>query len=98
VIVGDMGGYVIGLDAELIGRACVILGGGRDKVDDAIDPSVGILIEAAVGEEVHAGDAILRIQYRDPMRLQEALPLLNAAVRFGEQPVPKMPLVIDEVL
>jgi pyrimidine-nucleoside phosphorylase len=98
VIAGDIGGYVVSFDAELIGRASVILGGGRDKVDDAIDPSVGILIEAAVGDEVHAGDAILRIQYRDAARLQEALPLLKAAVHIGEKPVPKMPLVIGEVL
>jgi pyrimidine-nucleoside phosphorylase len=98
IVKGAIGGYVIGLDAELIGRASVMLGGGRDKVDDAIDPSVGIIIEATVGDAVGAGDAILRIQYRDASRLRAALPLLNAAVHVGEQAVSKAPLIIDEVL
>jgi pyrimidine-nucleoside phosphorylase len=98
VITGEIGGYVTGLDAELIGRASVILGAGRDKVDDAIDPSVGIIIEATVGDEVRAGDAILRIQYREASRLRAALPLLNSAVHVGEERVPTAPLVIDEVL
>jgi pyrimidine-nucleoside phosphorylase len=98
IVKGAIGGYVIGLDAELIGRASVMLGGGRDKVDDAIDPSVGIIIEATVGDAVGAGDAILRIQYRDASRLRAVLPLLNAAVHVGEQAVSKAPLIIDEVL
>ena len=52
------------LDAGLIGRASVVLGGGRDKVDDAIDPAVGIMIPATVGDAVSAGDPVLRVQYR----------------------------------
>ena len=38
-------GFVTDLDAGLIGRAVVALGGGRDKeVDDEIDPAVGVMI------------------------------------------------------
>jgi len=98
VVMAGAGGFVTGLDAELIGRASVVLGGGRDKVDDVIDPSVGIMITATVGDEVNAGDPILRILYRDVVRLHAALPLLSVAVTVGEEPVTPMPLIIDEVL
>ncbi len=91
-------GFVTGLDAWLIGRAAVVLGGGRDKVDDEIDPAVGIMIAAAVGDAVRAGDPVLRVQYRSEERLEDALPLLMEAVRVGESPRPRVPLIIDEVL
>lgn len=98
VIKADKGGFVTELDAGLIGRAVVMIGGGRDKVDDEIDPAVGIMIPATVGDAVSAGDPVLRVQYRSHKRLEDALPLLMQAVRVGESPSPQAPLVIDEVL
>ena len=91
-------GYVTELDAGLIGRAAVVLGGGRDTVDDEIDAAVGIIIPATVGDAVRAGDPVLRVQYRSEERLEDALPLLMEAVRIGDTPSPRAPLVIDEVL
>jgi pyrimidine-nucleoside phosphorylase len=98
VIKADKGGFVTQLDAGLVGRAVVMIGGGRDKVDDEIDPAVGIMIPATVGDAVSAGDPVLRVQYRSHKRLEDALPLLMQAVRVGESPSPRAPLVIDEVL
>src|SRR5205807_10010840 len=37
-------GYVVRLDAELIGRATMLLGAGRDRVEDPIDPGVGAVV------------------------------------------------------
>jgi pyrimidine-nucleoside phosphorylase len=91
-------GFVTELDAGLIGRAAVRLGAGRDKVDDDIDPAVGIMIAATVGDAVRAGDPVLRVQYRSRTRLDDALPLLSEAVRVGASPMPRVPLIIDEVL
>jgi pyrimidine-nucleoside phosphorylase len=91
-------GFVAELDAGLIGRASVALGGGRDRVDDVIDPGVGIMIPATVGDPVRTGDAVLRVRYRFPDRLERALPLLTQAVRVGDAPPSPVPLVIDEVM
>jgi pyrimidine-nucleoside phosphorylase len=98
VIRANAQGFVTELDAGLIGRAVVALGGGRDKVDDEIDPAVGIMVAATVGDSVRAGDAVLRVQYRSQERLEDALPLLMEAMRVGESPPPRTPLIIDEVL
>ena len=56
------------------------------------------MIEATVGDEVSRGDVILRILYREPPRLQAALPLLNSAVRIGDEPPERVPFIIDEVM
>jgi len=98
VVRADSSGFVTELDAGLIGRAAVVLGGGRDKVDDEIDPGVGIMIPATVGDAVSAGDAVLRVRYRSDTRLEGALPLLTKAIRIGESPRPHAPLIIDEVI
>jgi pyrimidine-nucleoside phosphorylase len=98
VMRAEVDGFVTELNAGLIGRAVVVLGGGRDKVDDEIDPAVGIMIPATVGDGVRAGDPVLRVQYRSRERLEDALPLLMDAMRVGESAPPRMPLVIDEVL
>ncbi len=94
----EAAGFVTELDALLIGRASVVLGAGRDTLDDEIDPGVGVMMSVTVGDAVDMGDPILRILYRDASRLQEALPLLNEAVGVGERPSPAVPLIIDEVL
>jgi pyrimidine-nucleoside phosphorylase len=82
----------------LLGRASVALGGGRDKVDDAIDPGVGIMIRAIVGDAVRRSDAILELHYRDEGRLQAALPLVMSAVQVGAERPTGQKLIIEEVI
>jgi pyrimidine-nucleoside phosphorylase len=91
-------GFVTGLDAGLVGRASVMLGGGRDVAEDAIDPGVGIIIEATVGDRVGKGDAILRVRYRDESRLARALPLIEQALRVAPERRPSKDLIIDEIV
>ena len=98
VVQAGASGFVTGLDAERIGRAVVWLGGGRDTVDDTIDPGVGITIAAPVGEAVEHGDPIMTIAYREEPRLRAALSLLDGAVTIAERPPDRSPLVLEEVL
>jgi pyrimidine-nucleoside phosphorylase len=90
-------GYVVDLDAELIGRAAMVLGAGRNRVEDTIDPGVGILVRAHRGEPVRAGNPILELHYRDASRLDEALRLLRRACAVGDAPPPPQALVLDTV-
>jgi len=98
VVKAESAGFLAGLDAGLIGRATVVLGGGRDKVEDTIDPGVGIMIKAAVGEAVKPGDVILELRYRERARLETALPLVTRAIRVEPEPPPAKPLILEEVL
>jgi pyrimidine-nucleoside phosphorylase len=91
-------GFVTMLDAGLIGGASVMLGGGRDTAEDTIDPGVGIIINATVGDAVQKGDAILRLHYRDDARLRAALPLIQQAVHVGPVRRRGKDLIVDEVV
>ncbi|HZR22153.1 MAG TPA: thymidine phosphorylase [Vicinamibacterales bacterium] len=93
----DRAGYLTRLDAELVGRASVSLGAGRDKVEDAVDPAVGIMITAKPGDAVKAGDPILELHYRDRARLEAALTLAKQAITIGDRQPAAMRLIVGEV-
>jgi pyrimidine-nucleoside phosphorylase len=90
-------GYVTKIDAELVGRASVALGAGRDRVEDPIDPGVGILVRAKPGTPVSASDPLLEIHFRDQSRLDAALTLAELAVQVGDAPPRATPLIVAEV-
>jgi pyrimidine-nucleoside phosphorylase len=93
----ERSGYLTVLDAELIGRATMVLGAGRDRVEDVVDPAVGAVVFAKPGDPVRAGDAILELHYRDAARLEPALHLVGRACRLGDAPPDPQPLLLDTV-
>jgi thymidine phosphorylase len=90
-------GYVAKIDAELVGRASVALGAGRDRVDDAVDPAVGIMVIAKPGDAVHAGDSVLELHYRDRRRLEAATRLASQAIIIGDGRPARGRLIVGEV-
>ena len=97
VVTAPRAGFLSTLDAELVGRASVALGAGRDRVEDSVDPAVGILVHAKPGAELRAGDPVLDLRYRDPSRLDAAAALAARAIGMDDnQPVVR-PLIADEV-
>ena len=97
IVRADRGGFLSRLDAELVGRASVALGAGRDRVDDPVDPAVGIVIKARPGDRVNAGDPVLELHVRDSSRLDRALGLARQAVVIGDQAPTETPLIVGEV-
>ena len=96
-IVAQADGYVSALLAEEIGRAAVSLGAGRGKLDDVIDPGVGIEIVAHVGESVRRGQPVLRVHHRADRGLSDALPLLDRAVQIADEPSAARPVVVERI-
>jgi pyrimidine-nucleoside phosphorylase len=90
-------GHVTKVDAELVGRASVALGAGRDRVEDPIDPAVGILVRAKPGTLVSTSDPVLEIHFREQSRLDAALLLAELAFEVGDAPPPAAPLIVAEV-
>jgi len=76
-------GQVMKMDAGLIGRACVALGGGRSMAADTIDHAVGFSGVAKVGSTVRAGDPLLVIHARDADRLAVAIDFVSRAVEIA---------------
>ena len=90
-------GYLVRMDAGLVGRACVALGAGRDRVEDPVDPAVGIVVNARPSDRVAAGDTLLDVSYRDTDRLDRALELIGRAIVIGDEPPVPRPLIVGEV-
>ena len=72
-------GVVKKMDAETIGRASVLLGGGRQKATDSVDFAVGFSAIKKVGEKVQRNEPLLMIHAREEASLEAILPLLKKA-------------------
>ncbi len=75
-------GTVAGADADLIGRAALLLGAGRRATSDAVDAAVGLDRIRARGARVAAGEPLARVHARSPEAAREVFPLLREAFRF----------------
>ena len=91
------GGFVTDIHAEHLGRASMRLGAGRTRVEDVVDPAVGIVVCAPVGAEVRPGDPLAEVHYRSDTGLPAALDLLREAWTMGDQPPPATPLLLDTI-
>jgi pyrimidine-nucleoside phosphorylase len=86
-------GYVTSIRCEQVGVASMLLGGGREKKEDSIDPAVGIVLEKKVGDRVLAGSVLCTIHYNSDERKGEALSLLADSFVIGAVAPPARPLV-----
>jgi pyrimidine-nucleoside phosphorylase len=77
-------GVVTRMDAELVGRAAVMLGAGRDRADADVDHAVGLDVDAPVGTRVSAGDPVITIACDDAARIAAARALLDQGIDIRE--------------
>ncbi len=90
-------GFIVGIDAEGIGRASMLLGAGREQLDTPIDYGAGILLRATVAEAVTAGQPLAQLRVGRHARLEEAAALARSAFDIGDAPPPARPLIYDVV-
>src|ERR1700693_1922115 len=84
-ITSPRAGYVSTIFAEDIGVASNMIGAGRDKKEDTIDPAVGIILEVKQGEKVDAGSVLCRLYYTKEERVDEAAEMVEDAFRISAQ-------------
>ena len=87
-------GYLAALQCERVGTACVILGGGRERKEDSVDPAVGIVLHKKVGDPVSSGEALATIYYNAEARAARAQQLLDESFQIADSPIhEKRPLI-----
>jgi pyrimidine-nucleoside phosphorylase len=91
-------GYVASLQCEQVGTACVILGGGRERKEDSVDPAVGIVLHRKVGDRVAAGEPIATIYYNSGSRVERAQQLLEESCGISDSPPSEKRLLIHRVI
>ena len=88
-------GYLKSVKTEEVGKAAMILGAGRAKKSDRIDPAVGIWLKKRIGDKVSKGEPIGVIHSNDKDKTEEAKKCLLEAYTIGEEKPVSPPLIID---
>lgn len=88
-VLSQASGYVEKIESEAVGTACVVLGGGREKKENSVDPAVGIVLHKKVSDRVAARDALCTVYYNDEARMARAKHLLQESYSIGDaMPLP----------
>ncbi|MGQ9632313.1 MAG: thymidine phosphorylase [bacterium] len=93
----DRNGRVEAMDTRAVGLAAMILGAGREKQGDAVDPAVGLTIEKKLGDAVERGEVLVRLHVRGRSRVDGALKLLRGAYTIGDGGAEPPPLIKSRV-
>jgi pyrimidine-nucleoside phosphorylase len=84
VYVAPRAGTIVAIEPRTIGRAVVQMGGGRQRVEATVDPTVGFVISARPGQRVAKGEPLASIYARDDAGLALGHGALDRAVRIEE--------------
>ncbi|MDQ2936252.1 MAG: thymidine phosphorylase [Acidobacteriota bacterium] len=90
-------GFVTKINTAEVGHAIAAIGGGRVRIDDAIDPSVGFVTDVKLGDRVTADASLGTIYCRDASKAREAAQRMQAAYQVGDRAAEIPPLVREVI-
>ncbi|MCX8053499.1 MAG: thymidine phosphorylase [Armatimonadetes bacterium] len=82
-VISPVSGVVESIDGAAIGRASCILGAGRERIEDTVDPAVGIVIEKKLGDRVVRGDCLAVIHANNMDRVPLVRQMILGAYSIG---------------
>jgi thymidine phosphorylase len=88
----------VSLEAEAVGRAAVVLGAGRARMEDRVNPAVGIEVIAPHGSAVRAGDTVFIVRHDGSERWPAALRILDQGLSILPAVPSARPLVLERVV
>ena len=91
-------GYVTAILCEQVGTACVILGGGRERKEDSVDPAVGIVVHKKIGDKVSTGEPLCTIHCHSDAQAARAKTLLEESYRIAVAPPAHRPSLIHRAI
>lgn len=87
-------GYVSKIDALAIGHAAMLVGAGREKITDTINPRVGVVLNKKVGDYVNENETLATL-YSDGNNEKEAIEMIKKAYSYADFEIePKLILEI----
>jgi pyrimidine-nucleoside phosphorylase len=90
-------GFIARVEPRAVGRGIVALGGGRQRVDDPIDPAAGFVITAKPGDWVEQGEPLATIFARDAAGVETGRAALREAIAIADEAEPPLALVSHRV-
>jgi pyrimidine-nucleoside phosphorylase len=97
VVMAAQSGYVTRIRCEQIGTASMMLGGGRERKEDAIDPAAGITLAKKVGDPVRVGDALFTAHHNHEARHAQTMQLLRESFEIGPERPAKSPVALKVI-
>ena len=90
-------GYIKTVDTAEIGHTIAAIGGGRIRIEDVIDPTVGFIAERKIGDQVKTGDVIGVVYCADSANAEDAVRRIGAAYQIADEP-PDHDALVKEVI
>jgi len=81
----ESSGYITEMETADLGVCALLLGAGRSKKEDTIDPAVGYWMKKRLGQRVDRGDVIAEFHVNSRENLEEAVAKFQQAVKIGEK-------------
>ena len=97
-VLSPLPGYLTAINAEALGTALAILGGGREKKEDTIDHAVGLEFHKRIGDRVAKGEPLVTIHYNYARRLAEAQTMIAANYQVRAEPPRERPKLIRKLI
>ncbi|MCL2362200.1 MAG: pyrimidine-nucleoside phosphorylase [Defluviitaleaceae bacterium] len=92
-IPSPVNGYIASMDTEGIGLCAMTLGAGREKVDDILDFTAGIMIKRKTGDAVEIGKPLAVLHADDYGKAKAVMEKYLDCLTFSDVPVPKPTLI-----
>ncbi len=90
-------GYLQAMNCQLVGEASGLLGAGRARLEDGIDPTAGLIFDHKLGAKLAKGDRICRLQSSSVQDFGPALAQLETAITMGDQAPKLSPIILDHI-
>jgi pyrimidine-nucleoside phosphorylase len=91
-------GYITTVETTEIGHAIAAIGGGRVRIEDTIDPTVGFISELKLGDQVRGGDTLGVVYCADEAAAREAAQRIQAAYHIADGPPGEDQKLVKEVI
>lgn len=97
-IYSEKDGYIQEINSKEVGKLTGILGAGREKKEDAIDSSVGIVLTKKVADEVKKGDVLAYIHANDKEKLETVKKDLIKVIQLEDKKIEKEKTILEIIL
>ncbi len=89
-------GYLSAVNCRGLGEAAGLLGAGRIRKDDIVDPAVGFIVKKRIGDPVMTGETLIELHANDELRLKKAFHHIEKCLTI-EQNAEKPTLIYNTV-
>lgn len=96
-VFAEESGYISRVDCEGYGESALLLGAGRNKIDDEIDYAAGIILNKKTGDKIEKGEVIATLYTNNENSLSEATERLSRATIISDERLPKGKLILKVI-